>query len=165
MPFCVKCGNRQGRLNAGGLCKTCKNKKIKNNNSINNDITVSSDGMNNYYNNYVQSINRLSNVNLDGSNVETSDVNNTNVVSTQESATVMLTEFLIKPITELCVKDMLMICVDVNKPLASKLDAIQKEMSNKVTLLEQKVKLLETENNVKEDKIETLTSIVVSKRT
>ena len=100
MPFCVECGNRQGRLNAGGLCKTCKNKKIKNNNSINNDITVSSDGMNNY--NYVQSINRLSNVNLDGINDETSDVN-ANVVSTQESATVMSTEFLIKPITELCV--------------------------------------------------------------
>ena len=57
---------------------------------------------------------------------------------------------------------MLMICVDVNKPLASKLDALQEEMSSTVTLLEQKVKLLETENNVKEDKIETLTSIVVS---
>ena len=49
----------QGRLNAGGLCKACKNKKIKNNYSINNDITVSSDGMNNYYNNYVQSINSV----------------------------------------------------------------------------------------------------------
>ena len=121
--------------------------------------------MNNYYNNYVQSINRLSNVYLDGSNDETSDVNNTNVVSIQESATVMSTEFLIKPITELCVKDML-ICVDVNKPLASKLDAIQKEMSNKVTLLEQKVKLLETENNVKEDKIKTLTQLSLAcKRT
>ena len=117
-----------------------------------------SNGMNDYYTNYVQSINNLTSVNDNDATRDT----DTNEVNATDTSSIMSTEFFTTPITELCVKDMLMICIDVNKPLARKLDVIQNDVSSKVTLLEQKIKLLETENSSKEEKIETLTSIIVT---
>ena len=91
---------------------------------------------------------------------ETSDSNDNTTSNPVTDNSMITPEMLNKPISEYCLKDMLRFCAEMNKPFAEKIDEIGKE-SKKIYPLQGQVKLLQMENNYKDEKNETLTSIII----
>ena len=71
-------------------------------------------------------------------------------------------EFLNTPLADISVANLTNIITKVNKPINDKLDKINEGYDKRMSGLEGRIKILETENNRKGGKIETLTEIIVN---
>ena len=71
-------------------------------------------------------------------------------------------EFFNTPLADISVANLMNIITKVNKPINDKLHKINEGYHKRMSGLEGRIKILETENNRKGEKIEALTEIIVN---